>query len=206
MNSFATPKRLQDSEPSAHPPFRSNQTDRSMNFWTVTLVSLAIGLLLVIGGSLVVYMGSLVKNAYQLKIEIQSDMEAGLRRIEEESEKKTRWIKRDLVEEIDKMKTALTTDNQRKLSELTESLAKRVEEVDQAQKRDRQEMVKVVDAMRQDIMTLDQRIKSLRQQPPPAQPAASPPPEAAAPPALPAPEETALAATPAVEPAPAVKS
>ena len=134
-----------------------------MSFWTVTLISLAIGLLLVIGGSLVVYMGSLVKNAYELKVEIQNDMEAGLKRIEEESEKKTRWIKRDLIEEIEKLKTSLSTDNQRKFGEMTEGLVKSVAELEQTYKRDRQEMVKIIDALRQDVMTLDQRMKSLRQ-------------------------------------------
>ena len=147
-----------------------------MSFWTVTLISLAIGLLLVIGGSLVVYMGSLVKNAYELKVEIQNDMEAGLKRIEEESEKKTRWIKRDLIEEIEKLKSSLSTDNQRKFGEMTEGLVKSVAELEQTHKRDRQEMIKVIDALRQDIMTLDQRLKSLKRdaQVPAATPSADP--------------------------------
>ncbi|HVI51271.1 MAG TPA: hypothetical protein VM661_08695 [Candidatus Sulfotelmatobacter sp.] len=167
-----------------------------MNFWTVTMVSLVIGLLLVIGGALVLYMGSLVKNAYQLKVEIQNDLEAGLKRVEEESEKKTRWIKRDLVEEIDKMKTALSTDNQRKLGELTDSLAKRVEEIEQSQKRDRQDLTRIVEAMRQDIMTLDQRIKSLRHQPAAKAEVSASAENAEATPALPAPSETPMAAPP----------
>ena len=163
-----------------------------MSFWTVTLVSLAIGLLLVIGGSLVVYMGSLVKNAYELKVEIQNDMEAGLKRIEEESEKKTRWIKRDLIEEIEKLKSSLSTDNQRKFGEMTEGLVKSVAELEQTHKRDRQEMIKVIDALRQDIMTLDQRLKSLKrdaQAPaaaPPADPTAPEAPQAEEAPAKPA--------------------
>jgi len=163
-----------------------------MSFWTVTLISLAIGLLLVIGGSLVVYMGSLVKNAYELKVEIQNDMEAGLKRIEEESEKKTRWIKRDLIEEIEKLKSSLSTDNQRKFGEMTEGLIKSVAELEQTHKRDRQEMIKVIDALRQDIMTLDQRLKSLKrdaQAPaaaPPADPTAPEAPQAEEAPAKPA--------------------
>jgi cell division protein FtsX len=163
-----------------------------MSFWTVTLISLAIGLLLVIGGSLVVYMGSLVKNAYELKVEIQNDMEAGLKRIEEESEKKTRWIKRDLIEEIEKLKSSLSTDNQRKFGEMTEGLVKSVAELEQTHKRDRQEMIKVIDALRQDIMTLDQRLKSLKrdaQAPaaaPPADPTAPEAPQAEEAPAKPA--------------------
>lgn len=160
-----------------------------MSFWTVTLVSLAIGLLLVIGGSLVVYMGSLVKNAYELKVEIQNDMEAGLKRIEEESEKKTRWIKRDLIEEIEKLKSSLSTDNQRKFGEMTEGLVKSVAELEQTYKRDRQEMVKVIDALRQDIMTLDQRLKSLKRDAP--APAAAPPADPTAPEASPAAEAPA---------------
>lgn len=165
-----------------------------MSFWTVILISLAIGLLLVIGGSLVVYMGSLVKNAYELKVEIQNDMEAGLKRIEEESEKKTRWIKRDLIEEIEKLKSSLSTDNQRKFGEMTEGLVKSVAELEQTYKRDRQEMIKVIDALRQDVITLDQRLKSLkRDAPAPSAPA----PAAEAPADSPAPEAPQAEATPA---------
>lgn len=164
-----------------------------MSFWTVILISLAIGLLLVIGGSLVVYMGSLVKNAYELKVEIQSDMEAGLKRIEEESEKKTRWIKRDLIEEIEKLKSSLSTDNQRKFGEITEGLVKSVAEMEQTHKRDRQEMIKVIDALRQDIMTLDQRMKSLKRD------AAAP---SAPAPAAEAPVESPAAEAPPAEPEP----
>lgn len=176
-----------------------------MSFWTVILVSLALGLLLVIGGTLVSYMGSLVKNAYTLKVEIQSEMEAGLKRAEEESDKRTKWIKRDLVEEIEKLKSAVSTDNQRKFGELADELTKKVEELEQAHKRDRQEMVRVIDALRQDVMTLDQRLKSLRRDVPaaPAAPTSAPETEAAA--ALPPPMETpmaeAAAPTPAATPA-----
>jgi hypothetical protein len=176
-----------------------------MSFWTVILVSLVLGLLLVIGGTLVSYMGSLVKNAYTLKVEIQAEMEAGLKRAEEESDKRTKWIKRDLVEEIDKLKSAVSTDNQRKFAELADELTKKVEELEQAHKRDRQEMVRVIDALRQDVMTLDQRLKSLRRDAPPAPPSATPPAEAeTAAAALPPPSETPMAevaSDPAAKPA-----
>ncbi len=97
-----------------------------MEFWTVALVSLAAGLVLVIGAALVIYMGSLVKSAYQLKIEIKSEVDEGQKRLEEEVEKKIRWIKRDLVEEIEKSKTALQSDNQRKIGESLDGFIKRL--------------------------------------------------------------------------------
>jgi cell division protein FtsX len=186
-----------------------------MDLWTITLISLVAGLVLVIGGALVVYMGSLVKSAYQLKIEIKADMDEGLRKIEEDTDKKSRWIKRDLIEEIDKIKGNVTTDNQRKFAELADTLSKRLTEAEDIGRHDRAEIVKLIEGLRRDVTTLDQRIRSLRrdQTAKPGELAAegeaataAPPPKAdarpptaspgAAPPALPPPSEAPVSASP----------
>ncbi|MBF0307475.1 MAG: hypothetical protein HQL41_17725, partial [Alphaproteobacteria bacterium] len=93
-----------------------------MNFWTILLLSLAAGGVLIIGGGLMMYMGSLVKSAYQIKVEIRSEMEQGIRRLEEDIDKKSKWIKRDLIEEIDKMKAAVQTDNTKRFNEFLDTI------------------------------------------------------------------------------------
>jgi len=180
-----------------------------MDLWVITLISLVAGLVLVIGGALVVYMGSLVKSAYQLKIEIKSDMDEGLRKIEEDTDKKSRWIKRDLVEEVEKIKGNVTAENQRKFAELADTLAKRLAEAEEVGRRDRAEIVKLIEGLRRDVMTLDQRMRTLRrdQTAKPGEPsaeadtasaaapkAADAPP--AAPPALPPPSDMPVVGVP----------
>ncbi len=133
-----------------------------MDFWTVTLISLIAGLILVIGGALVIYMGSLVKSAYELKVEIQSDVDEGLRRVEEETDKKSRWIKRDLVEEIEKIKTNLTTDNTRRFNELMEGANARMSQLEETIKRERETSARVIEGLRHDVMVLDQRLRAMK--------------------------------------------
>lgn len=143
-----------------------------MEFWTVTIVGLAAGLVLVIGGALVVYMGSLVKSAYQLKIEIKADVNEGLRRLEEEVEKKIRWVKRDLVEEVDKVKAAMQTDNQRKISDVLDGFVNRLTACEAALLNDRTEVSKLIEGLRNDITVLDQRQRFMRREQKASQPAA----------------------------------
>lgn len=135
-----------------------------MEFWTVTLVSLSAGIVLVIGGALVIYMGSLVKSAYQLKIEIKNDVEEGQRRIEEEVEKKIRWVKRDLVEEVDKIKVALQTDNQRKIAEMLDVFVKRLTACETTLNQHVGEAGNLLESLRQDVTVLDQRLRFVRRE------------------------------------------
>ena len=54
--------------------------------------------------SIVAYMSSLVKNAYQLKIELRADLEDGLNKVEEAAEKWMRMVKREPLDEIGKIR------------------------------------------------------------------------------------------------------
>lgn len=135
-----------------------------MEFWTVTLISLAAGVVIVIGGALVWYMGSLVKSAYQLKIDMKADMEAGRKRIEDDVEKKMRLIKRDIVDEVEKIKTALQTDAQRRMNEIADTLGKRLTEVIEEWRVQQDETAKLLEGLRHDITVLDQRQRNLRRE------------------------------------------
>jgi hypothetical protein len=136
----------------------------AMAFWAVMLISLAAGLVLVIGGALVLYMGALIKNAYQLKIEIKAEMEEEQRRIEQEADKKLRWMKRDLIEEVEKTKAAIHADNQRKIADLADSVTKRVVAQEELLRLEHAELTKQFDGLRQDIVVLDQRFRALRRE------------------------------------------
>ncbi len=131
-----------------------------MGFSTVLIISLAAGVILIIGGGLMMYMANLVKSAYEIKVQINTDVEDRLTKMGEDLDKKSRWIKRDLLEEIDKIKTALQTDNARKIEELSGPLLAKIEGFEAALRNERIEWVKAVEADRAAIASLDTRLKT----------------------------------------------
>ena len=133
-----------------------------MSMTSVLIVAFAAGIVLVVGGGLVMYMAGLVKNAYELKVQISNDIDERLGKMSEDLDKKSRWIKRDLLEEIEKIKVALQTDNARKFHELGEPMLKRIEELDQIVRKERGEWVKAVESDRENLTKLDGKIGGLR--------------------------------------------
>ena len=133
-----------------------------MSMSSVLIVSLAAGVILVVGGGLVMYMAGLVKNAYELKVQINSDIDERLGKMAEDLDKKSRWIKRDLLEEIEKIKSALEADNARKFQELGEPVLKRIEDLDQIVRKERGEWIKAIESDRENLTKLDAKIGGLR--------------------------------------------
>lgn len=130
-----------------------------MGFSTVLIISLAAGAILIVGGGLMMYMANLVKSAYEIKVQINTDVEERLTKMGEDLDKKSRWIKRDLLEEIEKIKVALQTDNARKMEELSAPLLARMESFDAQLRNERVEWVKAIEADRVAIAGLDSRLK-----------------------------------------------
>jgi cell division protein FtsX len=133
-----------------------------MSFSVVLIISLAAGVVLVVGGGLMMYMANLVKNAYELKVQISADVDERFTKLAEELDKKSRWIKRDLLEEIEKIKLAMQSDNARKFAEMTDPLSKRFDEMGELLRKERAEWVKAVESDRQNISALDQKLRALR--------------------------------------------
>ena len=133
-----------------------------MSMTSVLIISLAAGVILVVGGGLMMYMAGLVKNAYELKVQINSDIDERLGKMAEDLDKKSRWIKRDLLEEIEKIKAALETDNARKFQELGEPVLKRIEDLDQIVRKERGEWIKAIESDRENLTKLDAKIGGLR--------------------------------------------
>jgi hypothetical protein len=167
-----------------------------MGFSTVLIISLAAGVILIVGGGLMMYMGNLVKSAYEIKVQINTEVEERLTKMGDDLDKKSRWIKRDLLEEIEKIKVALQTDNVRKMEELTGALRAKVDNVENLLRGERAEWVKAIDADRQAIAGLDARMKTQSKQakkaedaPAPAEPGTAPPASGDTKPAAAAPAE-----------------
>ena len=154
-----------------------------MGFSTVLIISLAAGVILIVGGGLMMYMANLVKSAYEIKVQINTDVEDRLTKMGEDLDKKSRWIKRDLLEEIEKIKTALQTDNARKIEEMTGPLIARIEGFEALLRNERAEWVKAIETDRAAIAALDARLKvAPKKKEEPAKPAdLSAPPDGTAP-------------------------
>ncbi|KAF0222103.1 MAG: hypothetical protein FD176_2944 [Rhodospirillaceae bacterium] len=132
-----------------------------MSFSTVLIISLAAGVILIIGGGLMMYMANLVKSAYEIKVQINSEVEDRLTKMGDELDKKSKWIKRDLLEEIEKIKSNMHIEAQTKVGELTQPFTARLDALEAALKVERAEWVKAVDSDRAAITNIDNRLKAL---------------------------------------------
>ncbi|OAN66991.1 hypothetical protein [Magnetospirillum moscoviense] len=130
-----------------------------MGFSTVLIISLAAGVILVVGGGLMMYMANLVRSAYEIKVQINSEVEERLSKMGEDLDKKSKWIKRDLLEDIDRVKTNLFTENSSKLNDITAPLLGRIEALEQGLKAERAEWQKAVEADRATIAALEARLR-----------------------------------------------
>ena len=128
----------------------------------ILILSLAAGVVLVVGGGLMMYMANLVRSAYEIKVQINNDVDERLSKMAEDLDKKSRWIKRDLLEEFDKIKVAFATENATKVGALAEPLGKKIEMVEQLLRAERNEWLKAVESDRQNITALDARLKQMR--------------------------------------------
>lgn len=135
-----------------------------MSMSSVVIISLAAAVILIVGGGLMMYMADLVKNAYELKVQITADVDSRLSKMTEDIDKKSRWIKRDLIEEIEKIKAALETENIRRFEALALPLNNSVETFDAQIKRDRIEWSAAIERDRILIAQLDDRIEGLRRE------------------------------------------
>lgn len=133
-----------------------------MSMSSVLIISLAAGVILVVGGGLLMYMANLVKNAYEIKVQINADLEERLKSISDDLDKKSKWIKRDMLEEFEKTRSSLITDNTRRLQELIEPFGKRLEAIEQRLQIERTDWSKAVDDTKVSGVALDAKISQIR--------------------------------------------
>lgn len=168
-----------------------------MNFLTITIVIFIVALIGVFAVALIVYLSSLVKSAYQIKVEMRNDLEEGLKRADEELNKRSRWIKRELLEEIERIKSGMQLDITNRGVTILEESRKMVAGSEEGLRKDMAETNRLLGEARDLLYSLDHKVKSLRRE---AQgmnsgaPAAEPPKpgEQAPPPALPPPQASPL--------------
>lgn len=169
--------------------------ERAMNFLTVTVVIFIVALIGVFAVALIVYLSSLVKSAYQIKIEMRSDLEEGLRRADDELNKRSRWIKRELIDEIEKIRGGMQADIVNRGIAIQEEARKQIVGAEEGLRKDMAETNRLLSEARDLLYALDHKVRAMRSAAQPApggqsQPNTAPGVAAAPPaPALPPPFE-----------------
>jgi hypothetical protein len=135
-----------------------------MNYVSITGITLGIAVVVVLGIGLLSYISQLVKNAYQIKVEIRSDMESGLRKIEEEMGQKTKWMRSEVGEDVTKIRQAIEQDTVRRLEAIEERLATQAKEIDQDSRDERTELRNTVHQMRKRVNAMEQEISALKEE------------------------------------------
>ena len=135
-----------------------------MNATTVSIITFLIALVLVIGGGLAYYMSSLIKSAYELKFALNAEIEDKFRKIEDDLDKKTRWIKKELIDEIEKIKVSVQYDSARKIDDAALILGRKVSELEEGMRKQLADAAKAFEETKGAIGTLDQKLNILRRE------------------------------------------
>lgn len=128
-----------------------------MSVGSITGITIVVALLGVLVVGLLSYMSSLVRRAYELKVELHGEMDRGLRQIETDMDLRAKHARRDLQEEMGKLRETLKTEGERRHEDLIAS-------VDATLDAWRAEQVKVQTANTQAVEELRQRHRVLQQE------------------------------------------
>jgi len=132
-----------------------------MGITSVLFVSLTAGLILVICGGIMMYMATLVRSAYEIKVQINTDIEERLTKMAEALDQKTRGIKLDMVEDINKVRAVMAVENNRRLEEMSEQRSKRLDGLEPMVRVERGEWLKAILADRLRLTQTDAMAKQV---------------------------------------------
>ena len=132
-----------------------------MGITSVLFVSLAAGLILVICGGIMMYMATLVRSAYEIKVQINTDIEDRLTKMSEALDQKTRSIKLDMIEDINKVRSVLAIENSKRLDEMSDQRNKRLDGLEPLVRAEHGEWVKAIVTDRLSLTQVDARVKAV---------------------------------------------
>lgn len=133
-----------------------------MSYSTIIGLSMVVVTLLMTGGGLVYYMANLVRNAYALKVDMQNNLQGGLDHIENEFNKKTKWMRSELSEDVNRMKAAVQQDIESRLGTITAQLQKVVTDLDAAAREERADLKQTIVAQHKRLQAIEDDLNRLR--------------------------------------------
>ncbi|MGE4527096.1 MAG: hypothetical protein AB7D00_01905 [Rhodospirillaceae bacterium] len=164
-----------------------------MSFAAILGIALVIGTAIILGIALVSYMSSLARSAYELKVEMRKDLDDGIKRVEAEMIKQTKWARGDLMAEVERSRTAMLEDLARRTEALHAALAAEALQREAAATAERAEISMTLSQLAERIDALEARTARLRLRDMPKEPEAPAAEPVATPPDLPSFSEEATA-------------
>ncbi len=128
--------------------------------WT----TIALILLVIVGCIFTVFLGYLVRSAYEMRIGLKAQMDRGLKSLDEEFQKKARALRQELGADIERARSHVFEETRRRVSDTTTLLEARQLEMDKAARQDRVDTHMTLDALRDQIAALRRRIEDLERE------------------------------------------
>jgi cell division protein FtsX len=127
-----------------------------MELVTLIGITVALALVLILVGAMVNYMSSLVKSAYQIKVELRNELESSLKDMAVDIDRRAKGLKRDLVEEANKVREGLETANRNRFEELKSNLIALTNEAQEAQSKEMNSVVEGITILAARLAVLEQ--------------------------------------------------
>ncbi|MGC2855437.1 hypothetical protein ACM64Y_08175 [Novispirillum sp. DQ9] len=126
-----------------------------MSFGAVAGITLAIAVVLVMGVGLMSYVSTLIKNAYQIKVELRSDVDTAIARMEAEMDRRGKALRKELADDAGQLRDAVKTENERRLKEIEDRLQAASKDLQEAARGDKMAVQKVLSDLQTRLKALE---------------------------------------------------
>lgn len=133
-----------------------------MSEMAVIGVSTLVVTLLLIGGAIVYYLANLVRSAYSIKVTMQNDLQGGLDHLATELNKKSKWMRAELSDDITKMKGVVKQDIDAKLDTVLAQLQKVVTDLDVAARDERADLRQILSTHQKRLQIIENDLFHLK--------------------------------------------
>ena len=134
-----------------------------MGFLSTLAITAVIGVFIVLVIALISYVSNLVKQAYELKVELRRELNEGLSNLEEEINKRSRWVKRELLTEIEKIRANHETLIESRTKQIADSNNDTLKASEEQARQDRASLDHEIQENRRRLKALDKDLKQVVQ-------------------------------------------
>ncbi len=133
-----------------------------MGFGAVAVITIVIALVLIMGVGLMSYVSSLVKNAYQIKVELRNDVESAIARMEGELDRRGKALRKELGDDTGKLRDSVQQDNDRRIKEIEDRLQKTLQDLTVAGRDEKAATQTALTDMRRRLKTLESDVVAIK--------------------------------------------
>ncbi|HEY1720767.1 MAG TPA: hypothetical protein VGG27_05940 [Magnetospirillaceae bacterium] len=128
--------------------------------WT----TIAMIMFVVVGCILTVFLGYLVRSAYDMRIGLKAQLDRGLRQVEENAAKTSRNLRQELGSDIERARTAIFEEARKRVAESVASIETRWLDYEKAGRQERVDTAVSLDALRDELAALQRRVDDLERE------------------------------------------